>query len=215
MSTNSPKPPLGLTPEFIRRSQRVQEIVAAVDRYVCKSIGPIPDDWMQELLFILRRHQDTPGTVEPFYIVVDGKDLFIDVASLQRIISRREWCTLEDLGLLTFIQIEKPENKAELEAKHRQELVKAEEAGYSRGLKDYTELNQRFAIAKQARDSAHSLLMEVAAEIAKLHQEGDKLRSKIFIEVPIAPSNDTPDTGPFCDSRSVKVAYDETKHVLP
>lgn len=54
------KPPLGLRPRFIVAEHRLDEINAAIARYVAASV-PVPQDWVDEyneLVAYLRRYRD-------------------------------------------------------------------------------------------------------------------------------------------------------------
>lgn len=50
----SKKPPLGLKPQRIHERQRLDEIVAAMKRYLKEDIS-IPSEWTQELIEIIER----------------------------------------------------------------------------------------------------------------------------------------------------------------
>lgn len=43
-----PKPPIGLKPYYVWRSERIGEIVSAMERYAAASV-PIPLSWVKEL----------------------------------------------------------------------------------------------------------------------------------------------------------------------
>ena len=47
MSESIPKPPLGLKPKSISDEQRLDEIDAAIERYVV-ALYPIPQSWLDE-----------------------------------------------------------------------------------------------------------------------------------------------------------------------
>jgi len=51
------KPPLGLTPRFIRDEQRLNEILAAIERYAAEKT-PIPLEWVEEYNEICIRLQE-------------------------------------------------------------------------------------------------------------------------------------------------------------
>lgn len=48
------KPPLGLTPRFIRDEQRIDEIVSAIERYITAR-KEIPSAWIEEYNELVKR----------------------------------------------------------------------------------------------------------------------------------------------------------------
>lgn len=50
---NSQKPPLGLKPRHIHDSERIDEILCAIERYIDASM-PIPKSWVNELRDLLK-----------------------------------------------------------------------------------------------------------------------------------------------------------------
>lgn len=48
------RPPLGLTPRFIRDEQRVDDIVAAIERFITAR-KEIPNEWLEEYNELVKR----------------------------------------------------------------------------------------------------------------------------------------------------------------
>lgn len=52
---NSQKPPLGLKPRYIHDSQRIDEILCAIERYTDANMS-IPKSWVEELRDLFNVH---------------------------------------------------------------------------------------------------------------------------------------------------------------
>lgn len=62
MTTESPKPPLGLMPEHIWKDKRASEIMRAIIRYEDANMT-VPWEWTNELVMLMEYRNRRPLTV--------------------------------------------------------------------------------------------------------------------------------------------------------